>query len=56
MDFIALKAPQHLDRFEPTKLGFSGRHDNHYTTENDHMAESQYAAPHCTAGLYVLQV
>jgi hypothetical protein len=33
--FIALKNPLLTARFEPANLGSSGKHDNHYTIEND---------------------
>jgi hypothetical protein len=35
MDFISLKNPALLARFKPANLGFSGKHNNHYTTKND---------------------
>jgi hypothetical protein len=35
MDFIALKIPSLSAGFEHAILGSSGKHDNHYTTEND---------------------
>jgi hypothetical protein len=34
-NFIALKNPSTSAGFEPANLGFSGKHDNHYTTEGD---------------------
>jgi hypothetical protein len=33
--FITLKNPSHSAGFEPTNLGSNGKHNNHYTTEND---------------------
>jgi hypothetical protein len=33
--FIAHKNPSLSARFEPSNPGFNGKHDNHYTTEND---------------------
>jgi hypothetical protein len=33
MDFYFLKNPLSA-RFEPVNLGYSGKHDNHYSTEN----------------------
>jgi hypothetical protein len=33
--FIAIKNPLFSTGFEPANLGFNGRHDNHYMTEND---------------------
>jgi hypothetical protein len=33
--FITLKSPSFLARFKPVNLGSSGKHNNHYTTEND---------------------
>jgi hypothetical protein len=33
--FIVLKNPSLSAGFEPTNLGFNGKHDDHYTTEND---------------------
>jgi hypothetical protein len=35
MDFIALKNSSFSAGFEPANFGSSGKHDNHYTTEND---------------------
>jgi hypothetical protein len=33
--FIALKIPSLSARFETSNVGFNGKHDNHYTPEND---------------------
>jgi hypothetical protein len=34
-NFIPLKSPLLSAGFEPMNLGSNGKHDNHYTTEND---------------------
>jgi hypothetical protein len=33
--FMALENPPSSAGFEPANLGSNGKHDNHYTTEND---------------------
>jgi hypothetical protein len=33
--FIALKNPSSSPGFEPSNLGYIGKHENHQTTEND---------------------
>jgi hypothetical protein len=34
-DFITLKIPSSLARFEPTNLGTNGKHSNHYIIEDN---------------------
>jgi hypothetical protein len=34
-DFISHKSPYLSAGFEPANLRSNGKHDNHYTTEND---------------------
>jgi hypothetical protein len=34
-DFIALKNPLFSAGFEPTNLRYNGKHDSHYTKEDD---------------------
>jgi hypothetical protein len=35
MDFITLKNPSLSAGLQPANLGSNGKHDNHYTTENN---------------------
>jgi hypothetical protein len=39
--FIALKNSSPLAGFEPMNLGSSGKHDNRYTTKNEHVGTEE---------------